>query len=230
MSVRDRIREPDNRHTRNRNRSIFIVVVFAAILVLGGALRALSGHGIVFTSLIYAPSEKIRYPGSRTPEDTAVSFYLSIDSGDYERAYGLILEPKWTQEPASYGDAVSPENATFLGWTEEEEFLRRLKLEVGPGGSGIKLNGVHALVLREIEGDHVANAFNISGLRSAYMVNVQGSILGACSIFSWKKELTVLQIGRHYRVFLDGGKEENSFYYQSWFTGFEKIGDLRGGS
>ncbi len=230
MSARDRTDESNDRLKRHRNRSTITSVVFAAVLVAGAALRALSGHEIVLTSLIYAPDEKVRYPGSRTPEDTATSFYLSIDNGDYERAYGLILEPRWTEEPASYRDAVAAEDSLFLGWTEEEEFLRRLKFEIGPGGSGIKLNSVHAHVVEELEADPYAGAFDISGLRSAFRVKVQGSILGACSIFSWKKELTVLQFGRHYRVFLDGSKEANSFYYQSWFTEFEKIGDLRGGS
>ena len=205
-------------------------MAFAAIFVTGVALRAMSGHEIVLTSLIYAPSEKIRYPGSRTPEDTAVSFYLSIDNGDYERAYSLILEPRWTEQPVSYRDAVAAEDSLFLGWIEEEEFLRRVKLEIGPGGSGIKLNSVHAHVVEELEPDPYSKAFGISGLRSACRVSVQGSILGACSIFSWKKELSVMQIGRHYKVLLDGSKESNSFYYQSWFSGFEKIGDLRGGS
>jgi len=230
MSDRDRTDESNDRLKRHRNGSTITIVVFAAVLVAGAALRALSGHEIVLTSLIYAPDEKVRYPGSRTPEDTATSFYLSIDNGDYERAYGLILEPRWTDEPASYSDAVAAEDSLFLGWTEEEEFLRRLKFEIGPGGSGIKLNSVHAYVVEELEAGPYSEAFDISGLRSAFRVKVQGSILGACSIFSWKKELTVMQIGRHYRVFLDGSKEANSFYYQSWFTEFEKIGDLRGGS
>jgi len=208
-------------------RTVVIVVIFAAALLFGTALRVLSGHEILLSSLIYAPSVKVRYPGSRTPEDIAVSFYLSIDNGDYERAYELILEPRWTDAPASYRDAVEAENRQFKGWTEEREFLKRMRHEIGPGGSGIKLNSVRAHVLYELDPDLYARAFGISGLRSAYSVNVEGSILGACSIFSWKKELTVLQMGRRYKVFLDGGKEANSFYYQSWFAEFEKIGDLR---
>ena len=89
---------------------------------------------------------------------------------------------------------------------------------------------MRAHVVHELESDFYARAFDISGLRSAYSVSVHGSILGACSIFSWNKKLTVLQVGRSYRVLLDGGKEANSFYYQSWFTGFERIGDLRASS
>ena len=220
MRVRD--------HSKKQiHRTTLIIVVFAAALLFGAAFRVLSGHEILLSSLIYAPSVKVRYPGSRTPEDTAVSFYLSIDNGDYERAYELILEPRWTDVPASYRDAVEAENGQFKGWTEEREFLNRLRHEIGPGGSGIKLNSVSAHVLHELESDLYARAFDINGLRSAYSVNVEGSILGACSIFSWKKNLTVLQVGRRYKVFLDGGKEANSFYYQSWFAEFEKIGDLR---
>ena len=220
MRVRDRSEKQIIRTT-------LIVVVFVAALLFGAVFRILSGHEILSSSLIYAPSVKVRYPGSRTPQDTAVSFYLSIDNGDYERAYELILEPRWTELPASYRDAVDAENGQFKGWTGEREFLQRLRHEIGPGGSGIKLNSVRAHVLHELKPDLYARAFGINGLRSAYSVNVEGSILGACSIFSWKKELTVLQVGRRYKVFLDGGKEANSFYYQSWFTGFEKIGDLR---
>ena len=139
MSVRDRSAESDDPIKRHRNRTTIIAVVFAVLLLLGAVFRALSGHEIVLTSLIYAPSDKVRYPGSRTPEDTAASFYLAIDNGDYERAYGMILEPRWTDETASYRDAVEAEGALFLGWTEEHEFLRRLKFEIGPGGSPVIL-------------------------------------------------------------------------------------------
>ena len=230
MNARDRTDGPDAHLGRFRNRSTAIAAVFTALILVGVALRALSGNEIVLTTLIYSPSEKVRYPGSRTPEDTVKSFYLSIDNGDYERAYSLILEPRWTEEPASYREAVVVEDNIFRGWTEEEEFLRRLKYEIGIKGSGITLNSVNAHVVEELETDPYFNAFDIAGLRSAFGVEVHGNILGACSIFSWRKELTVLQIGRQYRVLLDGSKEADSFYYQSWFTGFEKIGDIRGGS
>ena len=230
MNARDRTDGSDAHLGRFKNRSTVIAAVFTALILVGVALRALSGHEIVLTTLIYSPSEKVRYPGSRTPEDTVKSFYLSIDNGDYERAYSLILEPRWTEEPASYREAVVVEENIFRGWTEEEEFLRRLKYEIGIKGSGITLNSINAHVVEELEADTYFNAFDIAGLRSAFGVEVHGNILGACSIFSWRKELTVLQIGRRYRVLLDGTKEADSFYYQSWFTGFEKIGDIRGGS
>lgn len=230
MNARDHTDDSDAHLGRFKNRSTAIAAVFTALILVGVALRALSGNEIVLTTLIYSPSEKVRYPGSRTPEDTVKSFYLSIDNGDYERAYSLILEPRWTEEPASYREAVVVEDNIFRGWTEEEEFLRRLKYENGIKGSGITLNSVNAHVVEELEAGPYFNAFDIAGLRSAFGVEVHGNILGACSIFSWRKELTVLQIGRRYRVLLDGTKEADSFYYQSWFTGFEKIGDIRGGS
>ena len=230
MNARDRTDGSDAHLGRFRNRSRAIAAVFTALILAGVALRALSGHEILLTTLIYSPTEKVRYPGSRTPEDTVKSFYLSIDNGDYERAYSLILEPRWTEEPASYREAVVVEDKSFWGWTEEEEFLRRLKSEIGINGSGITLNSVHTHMVEELEIDTDFNAFDIAGLRSIFRVEVQGNILGACSIFSWRKELTVLQIGRQYRVLIDGTKEADSFYYQSWFTGFKKIGDIRGGS
>ncbi len=226
MSDRRSTGEQQSPGTHDYRRTV-IIAVFIVLLVLGASLRALSGHGIVLTALIYAPSEKIRYPGSRTPGDTAVSFYLSLDSGDYERAYSLVLEPRWTEEPASYGDAIAAGNAPFRGWTGEQEFVRRLNSEIGIKGSGIKLNAVHARVVEELEPGVYARVFDIEGVRSAYRVKAGGNILGACSIFSWNRELVVLQVGRNYRVLLDGTKEAGSFYYQSWFTGLERIGDLR---
>jgi hypothetical protein len=206
-----------------------VATLCVVVLLTGVAFRALSGHHIVFTSLVYAPPEKIRYPGSRTPEDTVTSFYLSVDRGDYETAFDLVLEAKWTEKPASYREAVVIEDAVFFGWTGKQEFLERMRYEIGPGGSGIKLNSVNAEVIRVLDAGPYARAFDVKGLRSAFNVHAQGSMLGACSIFSWQKELTVLQFGRKYRVFLDGGKDENSLYYQSWFAEIEKIGDLRAG-
>ena len=228
--MNNRSDKPSVSHRGRTGRVALVATLCAVVLLIGVAFRALSGHHILLTSLVYAPPERIHYPGSRTPEDTVTSFYLSIDKGDYETAFELVLEAKWTEEAASYRDAVVIEDAVFFGWTGKQEFLNRLNYEIGPGGSGIKLNSVHAELAEAIDFDPYARAFDVKGLRSAFKVHARGSMLGACSIFSWQKELTVLQLGRKYRVFLDGGKDENSLYYQSWFADIEKIGDLRAGS
>ena len=184
---------------------------------------------MLFTRLIYAPGQKVRYPGNRTAEDTVTSFYMAIDSGDYERAYELVLEPRWTgvQEPATYREAVEEDPVLFKTWTTEEEFLQRMKSEVGAGGSGITLKGVDARILEPVETVTYEDIYGISDVRGAYRVEASGNILGACSIFTWRKELVVLQIGKGYRVLLSGTKDKNSYYYQSWFTGFERVGNLR---
>ena len=207
-----------------------IIIIFLSLIVFGVFMRALSGGSILLSTLIYSPGQKIRYPGSRTPEDTVKSFYLSVDYGDYERSYSLILEPDWTDGPVSYREAVEAGNMEFTGWVPEEEFVGRLRFEIGPKGSGITLHSVDAQVVDEFEVDTYSSTFGIDDLRSAYRVEAHGNILGACSIYSWKKELTVLQVGRRYRVLLSGTKERNSHYYQSWFAGFERIGDIRPGT
>ena len=56
------------------------------------------------------------------------------------------------------------------------------------------------------KGDY-SRTFDIDDLRSAYRVEAYGNILGACSIFSWRKELTVLQVGRRFRVLLSGTED-----------------------
>jgi|GEM_PF-1259661 len=206
-----------------------IIIIFLSLILFGVFIRALSGRSILFSTLIYSPGQKIRYPGSRTPEDTVKSFYLSIDNGDYECSYSLILEPDWTGGSVSYREAVEAGGMEFTGWIPEEEFVGRLRFEIGPKGSGITLHSVDAHVVKEFEVGAFSRTFGIDDLRSAYRVEAYGNILGACSIFSWRKELTVLQIGRRYRVLLEGTKEVDCFYYQSWFTGIEKVGDIRPG-
>jgi hypothetical protein len=207
-----------------------IIIIFLSLILLGVLMRALSGGSILFSTLIYSPGQKMRYPGSRTPEDTVKSFYLSIDNGDYERSYSLILEPDWTEAPVSYRDAVEAGVMDFTGWTPEEEFVGRLRFEIGPQRSGITLHSVDARVVNEVEVNTYARTFGIQDLRSAYRVEASGNILGACSLFRWRKELTVLQVGRRYRVLLSGTKEPNSYSYQTWFAGFEKVGDIRAGT
>jgi hypothetical protein len=217
-------------HRPDRRRGLKFGVYLLILLILGIILRILSGNTIVFANLVYSPGSKTVYPGTKTPEDTVKSFYLSIDSGDYEKAFELILEPDWTGNDlaALYRQEVEAAPALFLGWTEKERFIGRLEGELGERGNGITMNSIQARVLEALAPEPFVKTYDIQSLSSVYRVEASGNLLGACTIFSWEKEVTVLQFGKKYRVLLEGTKRKNSFYYQTWFARIERVGNLKG--
>jgi hypothetical protein len=60
-----------------------------------------------------------------------------------------------------------------------------------------------------------------------FPIEVTGTFLGACTLFSWSKRLFVIQVDESYKVLLEGTKPANSFFYQSWFSNIKTIGTLR---
>jgi hypothetical protein len=209
---------------------IYVILCFV-LLLLGSTVRLMSGTPLLFTRLVYASGKRARSPGTRTPEDTVKSFYLYIDSGEYERAYGVILEPDWrvTPDRVSYNEEIIPRSDGFQRWTGEDEFVQRSIFEIGRGGTGITLNSLEAVIVEELNPQAYGERFRLRDLTAAYRVEVSGNILGACSIFSWRNELVVLQVDSGYRVLLSGTKRSGSFYHHSWFSGYKRIGTIRAG-
>jgi hypothetical protein len=218
------------REVKGRPRRVYLAVLCVLLLVTGVLLRGAGGIPVVFTALIYAQVQRIEYPGTRTPEDTVVTFYLAMDKGDYGNTYGVMLEPDWSagKGPASFREAVERGRGAPPGWTAKEEFLQRMEKEVGEGGTGVTLGNVEARILKEIDSRVYADIPGAERVRKAFTIEASGNILGACSIFVWRKELVVLQVGRQYRLLLSGTKNRNELYYQSWFSEFEQVGTVRG--
>jgi len=215
------------------------------VFILGFFIRILSGSPAIHTDLVYSPGIRQRPPGTRTPGDTAVSFYMLLDNGQYEQAWELVLEPDFvgTGRAAAFTEKVGPGSGTFYGWTDKERFVERMKQELGPGGTGITLKNIRVDSVRRIdftqyESKHplqgnLLEEFSIKGsllprVGGAYLVDVSGNLLGACTIFRWDKQVVVLHIDKKYRLLLSGTKTAKSFFYQSWFSNIEKIGNLRG--
>jgi hypothetical protein len=206
-------------------------ILIIAPLIVGAVLRLLAGDSILFANLVYAPSGRMRYPGNRTPEEVVKTFYLAVDRGDYSKAYENILEPDWTvsgQSPA-YRESVEPDPDNFRTWTSEQEFVHRLENEMGVAGYGIKLSGIEARLMGRLDPDRYREMYGLSDLQEAYRVVATGHILGACSLFNWRKELVVLQIGKTYRVLLSGAKRSSGLFYQTWFSDIESAGTIRPG-
>jgi hypothetical protein len=59
------------------------------------------------------------------------------------------------------------------------------------------------------------------------VVRARGTLLGACTIFSWQKTLPVSGEGGRFRLLLSGTKPANSLFYQEWFADLRRIGSLR---
>jgi hypothetical protein len=216
----------------SRRGAVYASALFPLLLGVGVMLRGAGEVPVVFTALIYRPGLRVEYPGTRTAESAAKTFYLAVDNGDYGKAYGIILEPDWSggEGPAPFREAVEARSGPIPCWTPEEEFLRRMEDELGTGGTGITLQSVEARVLEERDPLEYGDIPGVHDIRNCYRVEASGNILGACSIFTWKKELVVLQFGKGYRLLLSGTKNENGYYYQTWFSDFERVGTIRGQS
>jgi hypothetical protein len=219
----------------SRGAIIALAIVFAA--AAGAAARLLSGNALLQTDLVYSPARKERIPGAGSPEDAARSFYLYVDAGMYDEAYDTSLEASWVGS-GSQGEGRGEKR--FSGWTSKRDFVDRLNVELGPGGSNIRLGSVKANRLGPLDvaiemvdepgrsptGELLSR---IERLEGAFRVEMRGHMLGACSVFRWKKDLVVVKSDGRYRVLLDGTRGERGLFYRTWFENVEKLADLRSG-
>jgi hypothetical protein len=198
-----------------------------AALAAGALLRAGSGTTLVSSNLVFSAGLPAALPGNRTPEDTARSFYLLLDRGEYEKAWDLALEPDWnggTRVPLRRPlEASGP----LSGWTPRQAFVERLTDELGAGGYWLKLNEVEASAAPG-EAPLEPDVRQRLGTQRLTPVHVTGTLLGACTLFHWEKDLPVVQTGKGYKVLLPGTKAAGEQYYQAWFSDIRLIGTLRG--
>jgi hypothetical protein len=220
------LRKGMNRHYK------IIYLVLLCVFLTGVLTRVLSGTSILHSELIYSSGKKESLPGVKSPEAVVKSFYIFIDTGEYERAWEISLEPVWGSDriEVSYRDEVYGDSGAFSGWTEKDEFISRLIQNMGERGKGITLNNIEANETGKLQIDEknqIKNRYNKIDFDEAYSVRACGQLLGACSIFKWEKDLVVLDIDGTYKVLLYGTKPKNSFFYQSWFKNISRIGDLK---
>jgi hypothetical protein len=177
---------------------------------------------------VYSPGLRTTFPGTKTPENTARSFYLYIDRGAYDRAWELSLEPDWTGgiRDELFFREVSEDPEGFSGWTSKNHFMERMRWELGEGGTGITLKSVEAKILRSIDTETLARTYDIDGLEKAYLLEVTGRLLGSCSLLRFNTNLVVLVIHGENRVLLSGTKKKDTYYYHSWFSEIEISGSI----
>ncbi len=197
-------------------------------MLIGIVVRLASGHALISHSLVYSPGTRNVLPGTATPEDTARSFYMFINEGEYELAWDISIEPDWLGDSSAlYKLAVESSPSSFAGWTAKTDFTERLVMELGKKGSWIRLNNISAqkteYTLDPLR-DDITKALHPEKIHT---IRVQGHLLGACSIFRWEKDVVVLTLGGEHKILLEGTKSAKSFFYQSWFSNIERIADLR---
>ena len=77
----------------NRNMTITgsrLIPFFIFFFLAGAFIKVFSGNPLFQSNLIYSSGKAIKPPGTETPLDTAVSFYMYIDSGAMYRAISLF--------------------------------------------------------------------------------------------------------------------------------------------
>lgn len=218
---------PEGPASRARVRSLAIAAL-AATLLAGMLLRAAAGGGFLSSSLVYSAPRRQTAPGGGSPVEAARSFYLLLDRGEYGAAWGLAREPDFTGSGnAPYRSAVPAQAASQRGWTSREDFVSRLRDELGYRGEWLKIAEVQA---EEIAGSAAAEAAGSAPpvAKTVAVVRAQGTLLGACTLYHWETVLPVTREGGGYRVLLPGTKQADALYYQEWFVNMRKIGTLRG--
>jgi hypothetical protein len=212
-----------NLKTAVKKRSELTAILFGILFILGTAIRIGSGSPVLSSDMVFAKDEIKEYPIANSPASTALLFYRLIDDGVFDRAWELALEPDWSRyyTQVGYRDPVSSEGRPFPGWTPKQDFIDRMEGEIGKNGWSLKLNS--------IEADRIgtASAPDYAGGGTPHLVKIRGHMLGACTIFSWEKDVTVIESGGKYKVLLDGTKQSKNYFYQSWFSARNKISDLR---
>lgn len=213
-----------------------IPVMVCVVFLIGAGIRFAGDKPLLLADMVYRAAGEVAFPGTKTPEDAAVSFYMYIDRGMYDKAYEISIEPDFTEEgPAPFKEAVEGSPAYYRGITGRTEFVDRLEFELGRKGMWIKLHNIRGKVLDgpcplpewllQAEGTVFGKR---SGAAACVPLRVSGHLLGACTIFSWEKTLPVVETKEGWKVVLPGTKGEKQFYYQDWIMNIVKIFDLRG--
>ena len=214
----------------------YVFLIVAALLCAGVLVRLFGGVAMLNADLVYisGDDEEESLPELvPTPESTARFFYHAINSGDYEAAWSVSLEPDWIGDGsiAAYGDEVVPrsdgQSVVPPGWTDKETFVTRMIRELGKSGSFIQLYYIRAV--RKM-GDSATRMSFLADLNieEVIPVTVTGNLLDAsCSIFQWQKDLFVLRSGDSYRILLEGTKAKNAKYYQAWIADLEMLAERK---
>ncbi|MCP4395859.1 MAG: hypothetical protein GY801_00915 [bacterium] len=205
------------------------IILFLSLFVLIGIfVRLASGYALISHSLTYSPGTRNVLPGTATPADTARSFYMFIDEGEYESAWDISIEPDWLGEAeALYKAAVESSPSSFSGWIGKVDFTERLAMELGKKGTWIRLNNISAQKAEYALDPLTDDVVKALHPEDVHTLRVEGHLLGACSIFQWEKDVVVLTLGGEHKILLEGTKNAKSFFYQSWFSTIERIADLR---
>ena len=207
-------------------------VYFILFLVLGAIIRIVSEGDLIFSDLVYIKKSRVEDINVSSPIDVVIAFYSYIDSGQYEKAWEISVEPEWIKESPGnlYKQKIEADCSNFNGFTSKEDFVRRSRDEIGPAGSWLSIQNIEAEPVQESPTgikNCVKDALNNA---RAYTVLVRGQILGACGIYEWRKYVTVFEIDGRYRILLPGEKKAKALFYQEWFGGIKKIADLRKGT
>jgi hypothetical protein len=203
-----------------------------SVIILGAAVRFVGGVPMLHTDLVMAPEGNAANAGAAgSPELTAgsaelatASFYAFLQQGEYEKAWGVALEPEWPGAlEATYMKEVTPAPRA-TGWTTEADFVRRCAADIG---WGIKLNGIRIDRLPAPPESPEGRAVSALGADRLYGVHASGHMLGACLIYRWDRDLVVAEIGGAYKVVLPGTKAARASFHQEWFSNLSFVGSLR---
>jgi hypothetical protein len=196
--------------------------VILGAIAIGSIVRLSSGTPVLQTDLLSGIAAGPAPNG--TPESTVLSFYELIAKGEYEKAWGLSVEPVWKgARETAYRDAVLAAAAPE-GWTPEKEFVSRCEEDIG---YGMKLNGIRAVALPAAPDGPEARAVEARTHARLSGVHASGQMLGACLIYRWDKDLAVAEVDGAYKVVLPGTRAAKSFFHQSWFSNMALLASLR---
>lgn len=196
-----------------------------AVFVAGVVIRLSFWVPLIITELVYKPPASSLIPKAGDPESTVRRFYMLIDTGRYQEAYGLILEPDWVESnrPAPYRDEVSASPDSYYGEVSKEEFIDRSRGEMGPRGIFFSLSRIRSSVIRGIDVKLPwEEVIDYPEYKELYLVKAQGDFLASCAIYRWEKELPVIKTDIGYRIILDGTKRTKENYYLTWLNFSEK--------
>jgi len=184
---------------------------------------------IAFSSIIFGFFRNKQLERVRFGEIETVVFkiYDCIDKGNYVDLYYYSYEGRWIEKSGEIG---KPKSYSLDGLIDKNIFIEHAIEDYGKNGWRLHFLSLGITDVTTISRADFASEFSHENgildyidyenyIKSIYIVNVKGYIIGSCAITDWEKKLPLIWTGQSWKAIVTGTPEDLSpLHREQWLT------------